>query len=132
MGMSITERLNMEAAGWKPEPGATLVGTVIDTSEREGDFGVYPIVTVSPEGGGDPIAIHAFHFTLRGKLAENKVEVGDEIGVRYIGKVQSKTKGGADYHSYKLVSQKGSDASVDWAKQAAIAAAEAFGVEEPF
>ncbi len=39
------------APAWRPAPGEKVVGVVADISEREGQFGRYPIVTLRTEAG---------------------------------------------------------------------------------
>ena len=39
-----------EAAGWMPEPGDVLTGTVEHIGTRKSDFGLYPVLTMSRPG----------------------------------------------------------------------------------
>ena len=121
---SLEDRLDSAATGWKPNPGDRLVGTVIDVDSRDGDYGVYPIVTVQTDNG-DEIAIHAFHTVLRREFAKRQPQPGERIGVKYLGKSD---KG---YESYKIVWE--NVVPPDWSRIGVEAEAEAVleGVAEP-
>jgi hypothetical protein len=97
------------ASAWRPEPGEKLVGTVTELTERDGTYGVYPIVTVR-QSNGEELAIHAFHDVLQNELARIAPKHGDEIGVKYSGKDPEK-----GYHRYR-VRRAGDDSALEWAK----------------
>jgi len=105
------------APAWRPEPGDKLVGNVTELSERDGAFGVYPIVTVR-QSNGEELAIHAFHDVLQNELARIAPKHGDEIGVKYEGKDADR-----GYHRYR-VRRAGSDAGLAWSKYAKSVAAD--------
>jgi hypothetical protein len=102
--MSLKDRLDEEtqtAEAWRPEPNDELIGIVRRYNMRKMDDGTeYPIVTVEQEDG-QKFAWHAFHSVGRNQLEEDKPRPGDEMGVRYLGKVDGKD-GGYDYHSYRV------------------------------
>lgn len=100
----ILDALNRPAArGWRPAPGDTLSGRVVDTySSGEGEYGEYPIVEVVTSEG-DIVALHCFHTTLRSAVDRRKPKVGDRIGVRYDGRLTSGGFGDKGYESYKMV-----------------------------
>lgn len=81
------------AQGWVPDDGAVLVGTVTDIAMGWSDFmnGHYPIVTVQPEDGGDPVAVHGFHAALFSQLKQLRPEKGERIGIKYEGQRPHKT-----------------------------------------
>lgn len=98
---SIADRLDEpDAESWRPEPGGSLVGRVTEISQRTTEWGTYPVVTVRSEGDGLRRTFHAFHSVAKDLIVGNEVAVGDEIGVRYVGKVDGAKFG---YESYKLV-----------------------------
>lgn len=74
------------AEGWRPTEGDTVVGKVTDLAMGASQFGRYPIVTIAPDGGGDAVAVHAFHVGLKNRLAELRPQVGERIGIKYVGK----------------------------------------------
>lgn len=126
----LAEQLDADyAEGWKPGTGDKLVGIVVDVSEREGNFGSYPIVTVRT-AAGEELAVHAFHEVLANELARIAPKPGDEIGLKYLGKHPER-----GYHRYR-VRRSGATAEVSWAKYAGDGdstddAAELAGVHEP-
>jgi hypothetical protein len=113
---SLEERLDSAATGWKPNPGDRLVGTVLDLDTRDGEYGEYPIVTIQTDLG-DEIAIHGFHTVLRREFAKRQPQVGERIGVKYLGKSDR------GYESYRIVWE--NVVPPDWSKIAVEAEADA-------
>ena len=111
--MSILDRLNGPAPeAWRPKPGDTLVGKVVQLDTRTGDFEPYPIVTVAAEDGTER-AWHAFHTVGRNELARQRPMIGDRLGVKYLGK---SPKG---YEAYRVLVEHATPttaAGVDWTK----------------
>jgi len=100
------------AAAWRPAPGEKLVGTVTELGERDGPYGLYPIITVR-QADGSEFAAHAFHDVLQNELARVAPKHGDQIGIKYSGKDQEK-----GYHRY-VVRRAGDDSALEWAKYGA-------------
>jgi hypothetical protein len=100
--MSLKDRLDEEtqtAEAWRPEPNEELIGIVRRYNMRKMDDGSeYPIVTIETPDG-EKHAWHAFHKVGRDQLEEDKPRPGDEIGVRYLGKVDGETY---SYHNYRV------------------------------
>jgi hypothetical protein len=100
--MGLKDRLDEEtqtADAWRPEAGEELIGVVRRYNMRKMDDGTeYPIVTIETPDG-EKHAWHAFHKVGRDQLEEDKPRPGDEIGVRYLGKVEGDPY---DYHSYRV------------------------------
>ena len=87
------------AEAWRPQPDEELLGIVRRYNMRKmDDESEYPIVTVETEDG-EKHAWHAFHKVGRALLEEDKPRPGDEIAIRYLGKVTGETY---DYHNYKV------------------------------
>jgi hypothetical protein len=95
---------------WKPEPGASLAGTMtgVEMIDPNGQ-GAYPCVTIRSEDGQEH-AVHAFHSVLKRELARRRPKPGDPLAIVYEGK----KKGGAygEYHSYRV--QGGQPKEVNW------------------
>lgn len=113
--MNILDRLNRPPAEpWKPKPGDTLVGKVVELDTRTGDeYADYPIVTVQTDDGRD-LAWHAFHAVAKAELARRRPVVGDVIGVKALGRPAGKS-----YENYKIVVEHATAQAgdgVDWAK----------------
>ena len=112
--MSIQDALDRDyAEAWRPTAGDSLFGEVVEIGERAGEHGSYPIVTVK-QTDGEERAFHAFHTVAANQLAEARPKVGDEIGIRYKGKVSGEGPHG-DYHSYRVVVDRPSR-DIDWAQ----------------
>jgi hypothetical protein len=113
------------APGWKPNPGDVVKGTVTEINEYAGGgYGSYPIVTLAQENGDGEVALHCFHTALRNQLAELGVQVGDNVGVFYKGKVQ-KASGDGTYESYRVKRlNRGAPRAFDWAREREAAVAD--------
>lgn len=82
----------VNAEGWRPEPGDVLIGKVAEIDSGWSDYtnDYYPIVTITPEGGGDNVAVHCFHQTLKSKMVSLRPNIGARIGIKFEGKQKSK------------------------------------------
>lgn len=98
MPKSMEERLEEGfAPGWRPAPGDMIVGTVVDISQGEGDYGPYPIVTIE-QPNGEALAVHAFHTVLKKELSAKRPTEGDKLGIKYLG-----MPAGKNYEAYRVV-----------------------------
>jgi hypothetical protein len=113
---SIVDKLDADyAPAWRPNPGESLIGEVVEIGERIGEYAPYPIVTVNPEDG-EALAFHAFHSVAAAQLAEKRVKIGDHIGILYKGKVEGQGPHGS-YHSYRVIVDRGDvDQAFDWGR----------------
>jgi len=110
MGKSLQDRLQAKTETWKPKPGDTLIGTLLEITERESEFGVYPLLIVETEDG-DEIVFHAFHTVAKNELGRLAPSVGDQIGIIYGGKDEDRK-----YEKYRVVLDRVRSESkpVDW------------------
>jgi hypothetical protein len=86
---SYSEQLDFEASAFRPDQGGPqkLIGQVVDIDVRGSDYGDdYTVVTVKDEETGECFAWHAFHQTARDAVARLNPQVGDTVGVKYLGK----------------------------------------------
>lgn len=102
--MSLKDRLDAgNAEAWKPESaGEELLGKIVELSSNTTSYGTYPIVVIQPESG-EPKAFHAFHTVARDQLEKGYPSIGDEIGVRYLGKVATPDGDYEGYQNYRVV-----------------------------
>ncbi len=113
--MSIEAALDADyATAWKPEPGDTLIGQVTEITERDGGYGVYPIVTVKRDDG-EELALHAYHTVAQNELAEQRPQIGERIGIKYVGRVAGKDAKGS-YHAYRIKVDRPDGPSINWAR----------------
>jgi hypothetical protein len=111
---SLDQRLDADfAPAWVPEVGDKLVGEVVALSERRGNFGVYPIVTVRRDDG-EELAVHAYHSVLADRLAKAGPKRGERIGIKYEGEVDG--AGDRRYHRYKVVVDRPDGDDIDWSR----------------
>lgn len=126
MPKDIMDRLDQDATGWRPEIGDKVVGKVVEISERDGEWGTYPLVVLELDGG-ELIALHAFHQVFKSELARLRPSEGDRLGVKYLG-----IPPGKRYESYRVALERASGTSVgpDWDRMGAEAQQE-LGAETP-
>lgn len=82
---------------WDPEPGDTIVGTVLEFQHpktKDGDR-FLPVVILETEDG--PVRVAAGRQVLRDQLLERKVQVSDRVAIRYSG-----IPDGKRWHGYKV------------------------------
>lgn len=99
--MSLEDRLESGLpSAWRPdqEDPAVLIGEVMDIEVGESDYGRYPIIVVR-QADGEEKAVHGFHSVLQNELMKHKPQVGERVGIKYLGDVE--TKPGSKFKSYK-------------------------------
>jgi len=123
---SLQDRLQAKTESWKPKPGDTLIGTLLEITERESEYGVYPLLIIETEDG-DEVAVHGFHTVLKNELGRQAPVVGDQIGIIYHGKDEDRK-----YEKYRVVLDRvrSETKPVDW-KGYADDTAGAAGTDEP-
>jgi hypothetical protein len=97
------------AAAWRPAPGDTIIGELADVGERDNGYGPYPILTLLTDDGA--ISVHCFHEVLRSELAKLSPQVGECIGIKYIGRHPEKS-----YHQYRVSVERPGGSVVDWSR----------------
>lgn len=99
--MSLEDRLESGLpSAWRPDQDDPdiLVGEVIEIEVGSSDYGRYPILIVRKKDGEEK-AVHGFHSVLQNELVKHRPQVGERVGIKYLGDVP--TKPGSPYKSYK-------------------------------
>lgn len=99
--MSLEDRLESGLpSAWRPdqEDPDVLIGEVVDIEVGTSDYGRYPIIVVRRKDGTEK-AVHGFHSVLQNELMKARPQVGEEVGIKYLGDVE--TKPGSKFKSYK-------------------------------
>jgi hypothetical protein len=106
--------LDRNIIGWRPTPGAKLIGQVTaryelpgfaDGKNQQPDYVVLEVLT----DGGTEIAVHCFHTALRSQVTRYDPQPGDRIGVTYKGfrgHEQGYTGKMRGYEDYRLIVRK--------------------------
>ena len=102
---SLQDRLNRDPEVVKIEPGESIVGTVLDITTRENEYGSYPLVSLETDDGRE-LEWHAFHTVAQNELVKVNPQPGDVLGVRNLGK-----RDGKSYVSYRLVVERNTPAA---------------------
>ena len=99
--MSLEDRLESGLpSAWRPDQDDpdTLIGEVVDIEVGTSDYGRYPILVVRKDDGEEK-SVHGFHSVLQNELVKHKPQVGERVGIKYLGDVP--TKPGSPFKSYK-------------------------------
>lgn len=98
----------IESRKWEYAEGDTLVGTVLDVFDGDGDFGPYKGYVVAPEqentteDGGNSDAIAADdplvwyvndNSAAKRSIPSSGIKIGDRLGVKYVGVETAKNSG---------------------------------------
>ena len=120
-----TEFDYVQSTGWKPAKGDVIEGEIQDISEGYSDYKQqgYPILTVQP-GEGDPVDVHCFHEVLRSKILQLRPQIGEKVGIKFLGKTKKKGNAKEEVANY-IVRVKGRRQVDPYARMAGVAAAPA-------
>lgn len=90
----VPEAIDFGPEGWRPEPGQTVTGKVLDltTGGDASEYGRYPIVVLSTKDGD--VAVHAFHHTLKNRLREMRPKRGHTLSITFHGMVEQTDRNG--------------------------------------
>lgn len=98
------EALNKASARFDDsEPGAQVVGEVVEIRTVDGKHGPFRIVVLETPTGF--VEVSASRAVLARELDERQVASGDLLGVRYEGTRQTRT--GSEYHAYTIQHSRG-------------------------
>lgn len=117
--MNLEERLEAGLpTAWRPDQddADTLIGEVVDIQIGTSDYGQYPIIVIRQEDGTEK-AVHGFHSVLQNELMKHRPNVGERVGIKFLGDVP--TKPGSPYKSYKgyrVQVERDKGATFDWGK----------------
>lgn len=117
--MSLEERLESGLpSAWRPdqEDDATIIGEVVEIQVGTSDYGSYPLLVIRKDDGEEK-AIHGFHTVLQNELVRQKPQVGERIGIKYLGEVP--TKPGSKFKSftgYRVKVEREGAQAFDWSR----------------
>lgn len=97
----------------RPDDPAVLVGEVINIDIGSSDYGEYPIIVVRTSDGDK--SVHAFKTVLRNELMRQRPQIGQRLGIKYLGEQASKP--GSKYKSYtnyRVEVERNKGATFDW------------------
>jgi hypothetical protein len=96
----IERSLNRESENWRPtEAGEMVYGQVIGLTEVDSQYGTSPVVTLLTPDDRE-VKVHGFGQVLAGLIYGAGLDIGDRVGVKFLGLQTSKS--GAQYKSWKL------------------------------
>jgi hypothetical protein len=120
------EEGQIDSRKWEFEEGDRLVGIVVDTYEADGEYGPYTGYVVEPEpehtteAGGDSSAVSkddplVWYVNDNSAAARSipraGIEVGDRLGVKYVG-IETAKKSGREFKKFNVKVEKADAASV--------------------
>lgn len=102
-GQEVQEYLDTEIVAWRPEPGDAVVGVLRGLEHRTNEWSTnYPLLTIAPLSGATPwLGVHAFHTVLWKHVEDAAPQIGDVVGVKYLGR-QGVGGSSNEYEGYKF------------------------------
>ena len=87
------------APAWRPDKDDpdVLIGTVVDIQQGTSDYEPYPLLVIEQENGEEK-AVHGFHTVLKNELIRQRPQIGERIGIKYLG--EQPTKPGSKFKSF--------------------------------
>lgn len=103
MARTLEQRMKAgDPAPWTPEKaGDSIIGEIEAVGQRTGDYGPYTIITVL-DNEGEAFNVAGFGQVLARKFEELQPQVGEKIGVQYLGEVKNK-KGTSTYKNWLVM-----------------------------
>ena len=98
--MSLEDRLESGLpSAWRPdqEDPPVIIGEVLEIQKGTSDYEPYPLVIVRKDDGEEK-AVHGFHTVLKNELMRHRPQVGERIGIKYLG--EQPTKPGSKFKSF--------------------------------
>src|SRR5687767_466240 len=98
--MSLEDRLESGLpSAWRPdqEDPDLIIGEVVDIQVGTSDYDPYPLIVIKQDDGEEK-AIHGFHTVLKNELLRQKPQIGERIGIKYLG--EQATKPGSKFKSF--------------------------------
>ena len=99
--MSITDEIRAAekaSSRWQPEPGDCIAGIVVGIREFVSKFGKGMTADIRCEEDGTVRAV-LLKTVLKNEFEKQGVTIGDEVGIKYVGKTKS-------YHDYIVITHK--------------------------
>lgn len=112
--MSLEERLESGLpSAWRPDQDDPdlLIGEIIAIEIGSSDYGKYPILVLRGDSGREK-AIHGFHSVLQNELLKKRPQIGERIGVKFLGEVAG--QGGRTYKGYRVEIERDGGSTFDW------------------
>lgn len=116
--MTLEDRLDSGLpAAWRPdkEDEDKLIGEVVDIQMGTSDYEPYPLLVIRLDDGSEK-AVHGFHTVLKNELLRQKPQIGERIGIKYLG--EQETKPGSKFKSFigYRVKVERESGTFDWSK----------------
>ena len=89
---------------WNPddEPGTMLIGTLLRFETIVTDYGEAKIAVIADDEDGTEWGVALFRSVLKNQFERMNPQPGDTVGLKYLGLTPPRSKGGNEYHNYKL------------------------------
>ena len=87
---------------WNPDDvsGTTLVGTLLRFETIETSMGEGTIAVIEDADDGTVWGVALFRSVLRNRFEKMTPQVGDTVGIKYVGFVEPRNKDARGYHNY--------------------------------
>ena len=111
---SWTDKLNREE--WKPQPGDELIGTITSITERESQYGWYPVIAIAQDETGTVFEINAARGGILDDVIAHKPKPGDKIGLRFVGPQEKPN--GSTWDKFTVAFEDEGNTEPDWERMA--------------
>lgn len=111
--MSLEDRFQGDPPSpWRPDQddADTIIGVVTGIDRADGDWGPYPIVFIRQDNGTEK-SVHAFRSVLKSELQKKQPQIGERIGIKYLGEVKGANR---SYIGYRVELERANGATFDW------------------
>ena len=134
--MSLRDQLDINSETWRPnatdkqaanpDHPQDIVGTIVEIDQFDTEYGQCPAFVIKADDG------NYWRWVVVGEVAQKRIatldpRTGDDIGVRYLGRVPSPNRKDVSYHDWRIVLERGETAKASTIAQQQLALA-----EEPF
>ena len=90
----------MDIEDWNPQrDGEQVLGVVVELDEVEGNFGVFPVVTL--QDGDRLVRVAGRRTVLADEIRKRDIAVGDQVGITYDGLRTAQS--GTQYYAYRVI-----------------------------
>lgn len=106
------EQRNGDAQRWSPTAGDILIGKVKEMRKVTTGYGEGRVVDIENKEGTFTVFLST---VLRSKFSKQDIKPGDEVGIKFLGEVES--KGGRSYKDFAVVTEEDSSGETQSTKK---------------
>lgn len=86
---------------WDPEPGETIIGTVIRYEDRQTKVGPCRVAVIEDVETDEPVSVWLSRMVLKNEFEKQSPRIGDTVGLKFHGERETR-RGDSTYFHYTL------------------------------